>query len=148
MLYGALCLKGYFSVVVFFACLWLLTIIMLYKLCRDKKQQQVNALFSQWKWYLKFFVWDLTKDDLIISASTITPINDLKGVKSPRFVDGEKLLRCKLASLYRLVDLCGWSHGIFNHISVSYSCVDFLASYIVCSLPSLVFWWWIYYYRR
>lgn len=56
----------------------------------------------------------------IISASTAIPINDLRGVESLGFAKGEKLLRCKLAALYRLVDLCGWSHGIYNHISVSY----------------------------
>ncbi|BFY97952.1 hypothetical protein BsWGS_00994 [Bradybaena similaris] len=50
-------------------------------------------------------------------ASSVIPINDLRGVESLSFAKGEKLLRCKVASLYRLVDLCGWSHGIHNHIS-------------------------------
>ncbi|RUS72569.1 hypothetical protein EGW08_019674, partial [Elysia chlorotica] len=50
-------------------------------------------------------------------AASVIPINDLRGVESLGFAKGEKLLRCKLASLYRVVDLCGWSHGIFNHIS-------------------------------
>jgi hypothetical protein len=27
--------------------------------------------------------------------------------------------RCKLAALYRLVDLHGWTQGIYNHITVS-----------------------------
>uniref|UniRef100_A0A1I7X1J5 Breast cancer metastasis-suppressor 1-like protein n=1 Tax=Heterorhabditis bacteriophora TaxID=37862 RepID=A0A1I7X1J5_HETBA len=31
----------------------------------------------------------------------------------------EKLLRNKLASLYRLVDLFQWSQGIYNHITVN-----------------------------
>ncbi|GFO36878.1 nervous system adducin, partial [Plakobranchus ocellatus] len=50
-------------------------------------------------------------------AASVIPINDLRGVESLGFAKGEKLLRCKLAALYRIVDLCGWSHGIFNHIS-------------------------------
>lgn len=50
-------------------------------------------------------------------AASVIPINDLRGVESLGFAKGEKLLRCKLAALYRVVDLCGWSHGIFNHIS-------------------------------
>ncbi|XP_059173324.1 protein hu-li tai shao-like [Physella acuta] len=54
-------------------------------------------------------------------ASTAIPINDLRGVESLGFAKGEKLLRCKLAALYRLVDLCGWSHGIYNHISARIS---------------------------
>ncbi|KAH9505633.1 Alpha-adducin [Bulinus truncatus] len=61
-----------------------------------------------------------TKSSLgnIIRATSITPINDLKGVKCSSYAEGEQQLRCKLAALYRVVDLCGWTHGIFNHISV------------------------------
>jgi hypothetical protein len=29
------------------------------------------------------------------------------------------MCRCKLAALYRLVDLHGWTQGIYNHITVS-----------------------------
>uniref|UniRef100_A0A2C9JZ75 Class II aldolase/adducin N-terminal domain-containing protein n=1 Tax=Biomphalaria glabrata TaxID=6526 RepID=A0A2C9JZ75_BIOGL len=54
-------------------------------------------------------------------AATVIPINDLRGVESLGFAKGEKLLRCKLAALYRIVDLCGWSHGIYNHISARVS---------------------------
>ncbi|XP_048406816.1 gamma-adducin isoform X1 [Stegostoma tigrinum] len=39
-----------------------------------------------------------------------TPINDLRGIESATFVKGEKLTRCKVASLYRMVDLFGWAH--------------------------------------
>ena len=34
---------------------------------------------------------------------------------------GEKNLRCKLASVFRLMDLYGWSQGINNQITVSKS---------------------------
>ena len=32
---------------------------------------------------------------------------------------GEKVLRCKLAAVYRLIDLYGWTQGIYNHVTVS-----------------------------
>lgn len=48
----------------------------------------------------------------------VIPINDMKGVDFPGYVKGEKILRCKLAALYRLVDLFGWSQSIYNHITV------------------------------
>ncbi|RWS30630.1 Protein hu-li tai shao-like protein [Leptotrombidium deliense] len=55
------------------------------------------------------------------SGHTATPINDIRGVDGFRYAKGEKLLRCKLAAVYRLVDLYGWSEGIYNHISVRVS---------------------------
>ncbi|CAF1361366.1 unnamed protein product [Adineta steineri] len=50
-------------------------------------------------------------------GSVIVPINDIRGVDSQGYSKSERLLRCKLASLYRLVDLFGWSQGIYNHIT-------------------------------
>ncbi|XP_068176816.1 adducin 3 (gamma) a isoform X2 [Antennarius striatus] len=44
-----------------------------------------------------------------ISLGTVTPINDLYGMDLTTMVKGEKLTRCKLASLYRLVDLFSWA---------------------------------------
>ena len=49
----------------------------------------------------------------------ITPINDLRGSLSSKYSVAERQERCKLAALYRLVDLFGWSDGIYGHISVS-----------------------------
>ncbi|CAJ0928009.1 unnamed protein product, partial [Mesorhabditis belari] len=49
-------------------------------------------------------------------AASSLPIADLKGID--RFSRQEKILRNKLASLYRLVDLFQWSQGIYNHITV------------------------------
>lgn len=49
----------------------------------------------------------------------VTPINDLPGADTSSYVKGEKLTRCKLASLYRLVDLFGWAHLANTYISVS-----------------------------
>jgi adducin len=45
------------------------------------------------------------------------PIADLKDTGAIEFDKGEKPFRCKLASLYRLVDVFGWSHGIQSYIT-------------------------------
>uniref|UniRef100_A0A8D1H7R0 Adducin 1 n=1 Tax=Sus scrofa TaxID=9823 RepID=A0A8D1H7R0_PIG len=55
---------------------------------------------------------------LNMSLGMVTPVNDLRGSDSIAYDKGEKLLRCKLAALYRLADLFGWSHLIYNHITV------------------------------
>ena len=51
--------------------------------------------------------------------SGVLPINDLRGVRASRYVLSERQLRCKLASLCRLVDWFGWSQLVYNHVSVS-----------------------------
>uniref|UniRef100_K1PEX5 Protein hu-li tai shao n=1 Tax=Magallana gigas TaxID=29159 RepID=K1PEX5_MAGGI len=51
-------------------------------------------------------------------TAPVIPISDIKGTDGLGYSKGEKLLRCKLAACYRLVDLKGWGHGIYNHISV------------------------------
>lgn len=47
----------------------------------------------------------------------VLPINDLKGAPLSNYVKGERLLRCKVASVYRLVDLFGWNSGIGYNIT-------------------------------
>lgn len=68
----------------------------------------------------------------------ITPINDLPGIDTSSFVKGEKLTRCKLASLYRLADLFGWAHLPNAYITVSVlenkSCLEF---YLIIQIPPL-----------
>ncbi|NXD19948.1 ADDG protein, partial [Spelaeornis formosus] len=56
-----------------------------------------------------------------LSHGMIIPINDLPGVDTSSFVKGEKLTRCKLASLYRLADLFGWAHLPNTYITVRVS---------------------------
>ncbi|XP_047655390.1 alpha-adducin isoform X4 [Phacochoerus africanus] len=58
---------------------------------------------------------------LNMSLGMVTPVNDLRGSDSIAYDKGEKLLRCKLAALYRLADLFGWSHLIYNHITTRVS---------------------------
>ncbi|KAM9857343.1 adducin 3 (gamma) a isoform 2-T3 [Aulostomus maculatus] len=52
-----------------------------------------------------------------LSLGMVTPINDMYGVESTAMVKGEKLTRCKLASLYRLVDLFSWAHFANSYIT-------------------------------
>ena len=54
-------------------------------------------------------------------GSPVIPINDIRGVETLGYSKQEKVLRCKVAACYRLLDLFGWTHGIYNHISVSAS---------------------------
>ncbi|CAM2117830.1 gamma-adducin isoform X1 [Lepidochelys kempii] len=56
-----------------------------------------------------------------LSLGMVTPINDLPGIDTTSFVKGEKLTRCKLASLYRLADLFGWAHLANSYITVRVS---------------------------
>ena len=50
----------------------------------------------------------------------MTPINDIRGLEGLTYAKGEKLLRCKLAAIYRLIDMHGWSQNIYNHCTVSW----------------------------
>lgn len=54
---------------------------------------------------------------LSFAGPAIIPINDIRGIDSLKYDKAEKLLRCKVASVYRLIDLNGWSQNIYNHIS-------------------------------
>jgi len=55
------------------------------------------------------------------STSAIIPINDIRGLESMAYAKGEKQLRCKLAAVYRLIDLHGWTQGIYNHVTARIS---------------------------
>ncbi|XP_029031725.1 adducin 3 (gamma) b isoform X1 [Betta splendens] len=53
-----------------------------------------------------------------VSLGLVTPVNDLYGIESPSFAKGEKQSRCRLASLYRLVDLFSWARFTSSYITV------------------------------
>ncbi|KAI0212225.1 Protein hu-li tai shao [Lamellibrachia satsuma] len=55
------------------------------------------------------------------AAGPVIPIADIRGVDSMNYCKGEKMLRCKLASCYRLVDLFGWSNSIHCYITARIS---------------------------
>ena len=50
----------------------------------------------------------------------VIPINDLRGTDASKYTVAEREMRCKLASVYRLVHMFGWSQLIYNHITVSW----------------------------
>jgi len=54
-------------------------------------------------------------------GSSVIPVNDIRALESVHYAKGEKFLRCKLASVYRLVDQHGWTQGIYNHITARVS---------------------------
>ncbi|KAJ8365460.1 hypothetical protein SKAU_G00142910 [Synaphobranchus kaupii] len=56
-----------------------------------------------------------------MSLGMVTPINDMYGAEPSTMVKGEKQTRCKLASLYRLVDLFSWAHLASSYITVRVS---------------------------
>ena len=51
--------------------------------------------------------------------ANVIPIADIRGTETMGYTKGEKLLRCKTASMYRLIDIFGWSAGIHAYATVS-----------------------------
>uniref|UniRef100_A0A671SB95 Class II aldolase/adducin N-terminal domain-containing protein n=1 Tax=Sinocyclocheilus anshuiensis TaxID=1608454 RepID=A0A671SB95_9TELE len=56
-----------------------------------------------------------------LSLRMVTPINDMFSMESSTMVKGEKQIRCKLACLYRLVDLFSWAHLTSCYVTVRVS---------------------------
>lgn len=54
---------------------------------------------------------------LFKSSNCVLPINDIRGVESMGYAKGEKILRCKLAATFRLLDLYGWTQGLGAQIT-------------------------------
>eukprot|EP00794_Sanderia_malayensis_P005653 gene5653-6349_t len=55
------------------------------------------------------------------NGRAIIPINDIRGADTLSFNKTERILRAKLAAVYRLVDYFGWGEGVYNHISLRVS---------------------------
>ncbi|CAF0727263.1 unnamed protein product [Brachionus calyciflorus] len=86
--------------------------------------QQISELLlpntnSRWQQVNSMGKVNLT--DIAGGGSVLIPINDIRGIDTLNYAKGERLLRCKLASLFRVIDLYGWTTGINNHISVRLS---------------------------
>ncbi|XP_042874178.1 protein hu-li tai shao-like isoform X7 [Penaeus japonicus] len=62
-----------------------------------------------------------TRVGVFRGGSCVIPINDIRGMESLSFAKGEKLLRCKLAAVYRLIDMHGWTQSIYNHCTARLS---------------------------
>lgn len=56
-----------------------------------------------------------------LSLAMVTPINDMFVAEPTPLAKGERQTRCKLASLYRLVDLFSWAHFPSSFITVRVS---------------------------
>uniref|UniRef100_A0A8C5WLM1 Adducin 3 n=1 Tax=Leptobrachium leishanense TaxID=445787 RepID=A0A8C5WLM1_9ANUR len=56
-----------------------------------------------------------------LSLGMVSPINDIQASAEAAMVKGERLTRCKLASMYRLADLFGWAHLTNSYITVRVS---------------------------
>ncbi|XP_072004942.1 beta-adducin [Engystomops pustulosus] len=65
-----------------------------------------------------------------VNSSMVAPINDLHCNDPVPLAKGERLMRCKLASIYRLMDLYGWGqlNGTFASIRVNKEQDHFLIS--------------------
>lgn len=50
-------------------------------------------------------------------SNCMLPINDIRGVESIGYAKGEKVLRCKLAATFRLLDLYGWTQSLGSQIT-------------------------------
>lgn len=56
------------------------------------------------------------------NAPPTLPIDDFHLLENPnKYGEEEKQLRIKLAAVYRLIEINGWSMGIYNHVTVSIS---------------------------
>ncbi len=54
-------------------------------------------------------------------GNVLIPINDIRGIDTLNYAKGERLFRCKLASLFRIIDLYGWTTGLTNQASLRLS---------------------------
>lgn len=65
-----------------------------------------------------------------LASNGVVPINDIRGVESMSYIKGEKIVRCKLSAVFRLMDLYGWTQGINNQVSVIIIFILFRQHYI------------------
>uniref|UniRef100_UPI00398EFD12 beta-adducin-like n=1 Tax=Pristiophorus japonicus TaxID=55135 RepID=UPI00398EFD12 len=77
-------------------------------------------------WALRQIVDFMTSTPLALPTSPpgvtmVAPINDLRAMESLAFVKGERLMRCKVASIHRLLDLFGWAQLANTYITLRVS---------------------------
>lgn len=51
------------------------------------------------------------------TSNCVIPINDIRGIEAMGYAKGEKILRCKLSAVYRLIDLYGWTQGCSTSVT-------------------------------
>lgn len=67
----------------------------------------------------------------------VTPINDLQGGEPGSMVKGERLMRCKLASVHRLFDLFGWAQ-------IGHTCLTVGPAQLLQKYPRMLNLCWIF----
>lgn len=87
-----------------------------------KFESSFQNSFTFYVFYLIFVYFFI----LFAGSNCVVPINDIRGVESMGYAKGEKILRCKLAAVYRLIDLYGWAQSIYNHITVRILLYEFV----------------------
>jgi len=80
---------------------------------RESGSEGISALLSD--------VMNIKSGNTTAPSSCVVPINDIRGIDAMVYAKGEKLLRCKLAAVYRLIELHGWTQGIYNHVTARVS---------------------------
>jgi len=80
---------------------------------RDSGADGISALLSD--------VMNIKSGSSAAAGACVVPINDIRGIDAMAYAKGEKQLRCKLAAVYRLIDLYGWTQGIYNHVTARVS---------------------------
>lgn len=75
---------------------------------------------------------------LLSDMMMVTPINDLHGWEPGSMVKGERLMRCKLASVHRLFDLFGWAQISRTCLTVSFT---IFFTHVTRPTSALFVWW-------
>ncbi|XP_067882167.1 beta-adducin isoform X2 [Heterodontus francisci] len=90
------------------------------------QEQMKKGTDSTNLWALRQIVDFMTSTPLSLPTSPpgvtmVPPINDIRATESLAFVKGERLMRCKIASMYRLLDLFGWAQLANTYITLRVS---------------------------
>lgn len=68
------------------------------------------------------------RQQVTVASGVVIPINDLCGIHAAKYTLAERQTRCKLAAVYRLVDMFGWNQLIYNHITVRLRAVPLISN--------------------
>ncbi|XP_069773823.1 beta-adducin isoform X1 [Narcine bancroftii] len=90
------------------------------------QEQMKKGSDSSNLWALQQIVDFMTSTPMTIPTSPpgvamVTPINDFRAMEPMAFVKGERLMRCKIASIHRLLDLFGWAQLANTYITLRVS---------------------------
>ena len=55
------------------------------------------------------------KDIAVLTGNGVKAISDIRGSDTLSYSKADRVARCKLAAVYRLLQLFGWGEGVFDH---------------------------------